>query len=171
MSGGRGRGASAQRVRTTSRGGSSWRRGGSVGHGLHLELERNVEAPGIARAATTAACQDAGIDQSACFTVVLLVSEIVTNAVLHSEGPSDSKIGLSISVGEELVRVTVTDAGEGFTPRPRDPASREGGGYGLYLLEKSASRWGVSALDGTCVWFEVGLPTDRGSTGPRPPRR
>jgi anti-sigma regulatory factor (Ser/Thr protein kinase) len=162
MIGGRGRGASAQRVGATSRGGSSWRRGGHTGHGLrghslHLELERNVEAPGIARAAATGACQEAGIDHSSCFTVVLLVSEVVTNAVLHSEGPSDSKIGLSIWAGEDLVRVTVTDAGEGFTPTPRDPASREGGGYGLYLLEKSASRWGVSALDGTCVWFEVAL--------------
>lgn len=123
-----------------------------------MDIERNVEAPAIARAAATGLCEEAGVDPSSCFTVVLLVSETVTNAVLHSAGPTQSSIGLSMTVAENLVRVTVTDAGEGFTPRPRDPASREGGGYGLYLLEKSASRWGVSALDGTCVWFEVGLP-------------
>jgi len=158
MIGSSSRGA-AQRARPPlGGGGGSWRRTRSTGRHLQLELERNVEAPGIARAATTGLCQGAGIDQSSCFTVVLLVSEVVTNAVLHCEGPADSPIGLSITVGEDVVRVTVTDAGEGFTPRPRDPASREGGGYGLYLLEKSASRWGVSALDGTCVWFEVALP-------------
>jgi len=161
MIGGSGRGA-AQRARPPAgRGRGSWRRTGTTsraaGPHLQLELERNIEAPGIARAAATGLCQDAGIDQSSCFTVVLLVSEVVTNAVLHSEGPVDSPIGLHISVGEDVVRVTVTDAGEGFTPVPRDPESREGGGYGLYLLEKSASRWGVSALDGTCVWFEVAL--------------
>lgn len=159
MIGGQNRGA-ARRVRRPA-GGGSWRRTRPSGPHLQLAIERNVEAPGIARAATTALFQETAIDQSSCFTVVLLVSEVVTNAVLHSEGPADSPIGLNISVGENAVRVTVTDAGEGFTPRPRDPASREGGGYGLYLLEKSASRWGVSALDGTCVWFEVELPARR----------
>lgn len=157
MIGGSGRGA-AQRARPPAGGGGgSWRRTRAGGPRLQLELERNVDAPGIARAAATVICQEAGIDQSSCFTVALLVSEVVTNAVLHSEGPADSPVGLHISVGENVVRVTVTDGGEGFTPVPRDPASRGGGGYGLYLLEKSASRWGVSALDGTCVWFEVAL--------------
>jgi anti-sigma regulatory factor (Ser/Thr protein kinase) len=157
--GGSGRGA-AQRARPPvggSGGGGSWRRTRTTGPRLQLEIERNVEAPGIARAAATGLCQEAGIDQSSCFTVVLLVSEVVTNAVLNSEGPGDSPVGQPISVGEDAVRVTVTDAREGYTPLPRDPASREGGGYGLYLLEKSARRWGVSALDGTCVWFEVAL--------------
>jgi anti-sigma regulatory factor (Ser/Thr protein kinase) len=157
MIGGHGRGT-AQRVRPPVGGGGSWRRSRTAGPHLQLEIERNVEAPGIARAAATGLCQEAGIDQSSCFTVVLLVSEVVTNAVLHSAGPTDASVGLNITVGEDVVRVTVTDAGEGFTPKPRDPASRGGGGYGLYLLEKSASRWGVSALDGTCVWFEVALP-------------
>jgi anti-sigma regulatory factor (Ser/Thr protein kinase) len=159
MMGGHSRGA-AQRVRPPL-GGSSWRRPRPAGRHLQLAIERNVEAPGIARAAAAGLCQQARIDQSSCFTVVLLVSEVVTNAVLHSEAPVDAPIGLSISVGQDTVRVTVTDAGEGFTPRPRDPASREGGGYGLYLLEKSASRWGVSALDGTCVWLEVALAKTR----------
>lgn len=150
------RARSAQGARSTGGGRGSWRHTRHSGRHLQMEIERNVDAPGIARAAATGLCQEAGIDQSSCFTVVLLVSEVVTNAVLHSAGPTESSIGLSITVGEDVVRVTVTDAGKGFTPKPRDPASREGGGYGLYLLEKSASRWGVSALDGTCVWFEVG---------------
>lgn len=110
--------------------------------------------------AATRLCQEAGVERSSCFTVVLLVSEIVTNAVLHSRGPADSTVGLSITVTKSVVRVTVIDAGEGFVPKPRDPTSGQGGGYGLYLLEKSASRWGVSTLDGTCVWFEVALPSD-----------
>lgn len=125
---------------------------------MQLEIARDVEAPGIARAAATGLCQQAGVDRASCFTVVLLVSEVVTNAVLHSKASTDSTIALSITVGDEVVRVTVTDAGVGFTPKPRDPASHGGGGYGLYLVEKSASRWGVSALEGTCVWFEVTLP-------------
>ena len=53
-----------------------------------------------------------------------------------------------------LIRVEVTDQGSGFTPRPRDPA-QVGGGFGLYLLEKEASGWGVVQRDGTMVWLEV----------------
>jgi hypothetical protein len=52
--------------------------------------------------------------------------------------------------------VSVTDAGEGFVPSRRDPARVEGG-YGLYLLEKAASRWGVDAGSPTTVWFELAL--------------
>lgn len=123
---------------------------------LQLELERDVEAPAIARAAVTGICEGAAIEQSACFTIVLLVSELVTNAVLHSEAPCEAPIGLTLALAEDVVRVTVTDKGHGFTPMPRDPSSRQGG-YGLYLLEKSATRWGVYSLGETCVWFELAL--------------
>lgn len=124
---------------------------------LQLELERDVEAPAIARAAVTGVCEDAAVDQSACGTIVLLVSELVTNALLHSEAPREAPVTLTLTLSEHAVRVTVTDKGHGFTPKPRDPSSRKGGGYGLYLLEKSATRWGVNSLGGTCVWFELNL--------------
>ncbi len=39
-------------------------------------------------------------------------------------------------------------------PRPRDPGSTRDG-YGLYLLEKVATRWGVDSAGDTKVWFEL----------------
>jgi anti-sigma regulatory factor (Ser/Thr protein kinase) len=124
---------------------------------LRLALPRNVEAPGIARTAVSELCSEHGLDGSLRQNLVLLVSEVVSNAVLHSAGPHDSAIELTAAVGEEAVRVTVTDAGEGFTPGERDPM-RLDGGYGLYLVDKAATRWGVDPQGPTSVWFEMAFP-------------
>jgi anti-sigma regulatory factor (Ser/Thr protein kinase) len=123
---------------------------------LELALERNVQAPAIARAAITGLCNDLRLDGSIRQTLLLLVSEVVSNAVLHSSGPADAGITLTAKVMQESVQVAVTDAGEGFMPAERDP-TRIDGGYGLYLLEKAASRWGVDDSRPTRVWFEVPL--------------
>jgi anti-sigma regulatory factor (Ser/Thr protein kinase) len=84
----------------------------------------------------------------------LLVSEIVSNAVLHSPAPEDTSILLTTGVTEDAIRVTVTDMGDGFVPEPRG-AETTHGGYGLYILEEAASRWGVDRIGGTRVWFEL----------------
>ncbi len=120
---------------------------------LRLELQRNVEAPAIARAALSGLCNDLDVSRSEQHTLVLLVSEVVSNAVQHSPGPADASVLLAATVGEETVHVAVTDSGRGFTPSRHDP--RAEGGYGLYLLDKAASRWGVDQVDGTRVWFEL----------------
>jgi serine/threonine-protein kinase RsbW len=121
---------------------------------LRLQLERNVRAPAIARSAVGEQLLAMGIAGSFAQTVVLLVSEVVSNAVRHSGGPADATITLEASITEDVVRIAVTDAGEGFTPRPRDP-DRLGEGYGLYLVEKAARNWGVEHDGGTTVWFEL----------------
>jgi anti-sigma regulatory factor (Ser/Thr protein kinase) len=121
---------------------------------LELDLERNVGAPAIARAAISACLLELGIDGSLGQTTVLLVSEVVSNAVRHSSAPPDVPIAMAAAVTEGSVRIAVSDGGEGFIPRPRDP-ERLGGGYGLYLVDKAATRWGVESAGGTTVWFEL----------------
>jgi anti-sigma regulatory factor (Ser/Thr protein kinase) len=123
---------------------------------LELALERNVQAPAIARAAISGLCEDLRLDGLLRQTLVLLISEVVSNAVLHSSGPAEAPITVVASVTAEAFHVTVTDAGGGFVPSERDPARVEGG-YGLYLLEKAASRWGVQESSPTTVWFELAL--------------
>jgi anti-sigma regulatory factor (Ser/Thr protein kinase) len=121
---------------------------------LELELKRDVHAPSIARAAASGRCDGLELSPSVCQTLVLLVSEVVSNAVLHSNAPRDLPIVLTTTVSEDVIRVTVTDTGDGFTPKPRNPEARWGG-YGLYILEKAARRWGVDRVGGTRVWFEL----------------
>lgn len=121
---------------------------------LELELKRDRQAPSVARAAASGRCDGLELGTSLCETLALLVSEVVSNAVLHSSAPPDTPIVLTTSVTEDTVRVTVTDTGDGFVPRPRKPEMTQGG-YGLYILEKTVRRWGVDRVGGTRVWFEL----------------
>lgn len=122
---------------------------------LRIGLERNPEAPAVARAAVAGLFKEREIHPGALDTLRLLVSELVSNAVLHSDAPSSSHIELCVHLlGESAVRVEVIDEGRGFTPTPLDDTPY-GGGYGLYLVEKQATHWGVDRRDGTRVWFEL----------------
>ena len=86
----------------------------------------------------------------------LLVSELVTNSVRHVTG-SKHPVELAVRIGARTIRVEVRDGGAGFQP-PRKPQPRGAeGGFGLFLVERMASRWGVDTRDGTRVWFELDL--------------
>jgi anti-sigma regulatory factor (Ser/Thr protein kinase) len=132
----------------------TWAEETGASRALELALQRNNAAPAIARAAVTGWCDDLDLSGSLCHTLVLLVSEVVTNAVLHSRGPDSAPVILTATVTDDSLHLTVTDAGHGFNPRPRDPAGGDDG-YGLYLLDKAADRWGVDTVGGTRVWFEL----------------
>jgi anti-sigma regulatory factor (Ser/Thr protein kinase) len=121
---------------------------------VELTLERNVHAPARARAAVATHSEQLDLDGSLEQSLVLLVSEVVSNAVRHSAADPHQPIELLATFGERKIRVIVTDAGDGFEPRPRDPA-RTHDGYGLYLLEKVAAGWGVESRGDTKVWFEL----------------
>ena len=121
---------------------------------LELVLDRTVQAPALARYAVTERCEQLGVDGSLAQSLILLVSEVVSNAVRHSPADPDEPVGLDATFGQGSIRVTVTDGGEGFTPLPRDPESARDG-YGLYLLEKVAESWGVESCGDTKVWFEL----------------
>jgi anti-sigma regulatory factor (Ser/Thr protein kinase) len=123
---------------------------------LQIELGRNVQAPSAARAAVLEGDPSLKLSSPLRNQLELLVSELVSNAVRHSRGPVEEPIVLTATVCEGIVRVAVIDAGEGFDPGARRrPAVT--GGYGLFLVEQIASRWGVDGVGGTRVWFE--LPT------------
>jgi anti-sigma regulatory factor (Ser/Thr protein kinase) len=135
------------------------RRGLETGPALRLELDRDLHAPAAARAAVSKWCADLGGGAPRRETLLLLVSELVTNAVLHSQGPADAPIRVIARVEDERVRVEVTDAGTRFTGAshelPRPGAGTTIGGYGLYVVDQAASRWGVERACGTRVWFEI----------------
>ncbi len=121
---------------------------------LSLQLARSVEAPAIARAAASGLCENLEISPSLRNTCVLLVSEVVSNAVLHSSAPRDAPILLTAAAAEDSVRIAVTDAGDPFTHQVAEPAT-PCGGYGLYLVDRTARRWGIDRVGGTSVWFEL----------------
>jgi anti-sigma regulatory factor (Ser/Thr protein kinase) len=123
---------------------------------LELELEQNREAPSLARAAIAGFSENRDLDAATLATLTLLVSEVVTNAVIHPDVEPPGGIRLSARIAKGQIRVEVTDEGSGFTPQPRDPAKSDRG-YGLFLLEHQASAWGVERQAGNTVWFELSV--------------
>jgi anti-sigma regulatory factor (Ser/Thr protein kinase) len=121
---------------------------------LEIDLEASREAPRVARSAVAGFSETLALEPVTLATLLLLVSELVTNSVVHPDTPS--KIRLRARVRADRIRVEVTDAGSGFTPRPRD-RSRLDGGYGLHLVASQAGDWGVTREGGTTVWFELAI--------------
>jgi anti-sigma regulatory factor (Ser/Thr protein kinase) len=123
---------------------------------LKLVLQQNRQAPARARAAVAAFCDEHGVDEETLQALRLLVSELVTNAVVHADVDPSANVELFARLEPELVRIEVLDQGSGFVPRPAPadhmPASS---GYGLFLLERQADRWGVDRTTGSRVWFEL----------------
>ena len=92
-------------------------------------------------------------------TVALLVSELVTNAVIHA----GSAVEVAVSLTPDVVRVDVFDD-DTTPPAPRDAADTDTSGRGMAILDAYASSWGVDTNDaGKSVWFEVPRPDRRAS--------
>jgi anti-sigma regulatory factor (Ser/Thr protein kinase) len=93
-------------------------------------------------------------------SVLLLTSELVTNATRHSGSPLGAGIDILVDLEQATVRVAVRDEGKGFAPdQPLVPSDE--GGWGLHLVRTLASRWGLKKLGTkTEVWFEIqpGVP-------------
>jgi anti-sigma regulatory factor (Ser/Thr protein kinase) len=81
----------------------------------------------------------------------LLVSELVTNAVLHAR----SATRVTIERDDTRVRISVCDDSPA-RPRLRDYGPDAVTGRGLVIVDRLARRWGVDPSDaGKCVWFEI----------------
>ncbi|HEX2127121.1 MAG TPA: ATP-binding protein [Thermoleophilaceae bacterium] len=87
--------------------------------------------------------------------VRLLVSELVTNAVRHANLDHDDVIDLVVELSGHRLRVEVHDPGGGFLPSAPSPDPARPSGWGLYLVDELADRWGVDSDDKTLVWFEL----------------
>lgn len=101
-------------------------------------------------------------DREVLDSATLLVSEVVTNSFLHAGLDRDDLIHLRAELSATRLRVTVCDEGEGFDLRnARDHGDGDGdgdvGGWGLYLVDQLAHRWGIARNARTCVWFEVAV--------------
>lgn len=127
---------------------------------MSTATEREFELAGGPYAATAARLAldnlDAELDPVLAQDLRLLVTEAVKNSVQHAGvGPEDS-IGLKVAVHADVIRIEVNDDGPGFEPDASRPSEDEVTGWGLFLIDQLAERWGVVRDGGTTVWFEVG---------------
>ncbi|MFD5794240.1 SpoIIE family protein phosphatase [Streptomyces diastatochromogenes] len=85
--------------------------------------------------------------------VELIVSELVTNAIHHGDGPSRLRL-----IQHQVLTCEVSDSHTGH-PRPRHPRNLDENGRGLYLVAQLSRRWGSRSVgDGKVVWAEQELP-------------
>lgn len=98
-----------------------------------------------------------GDQRAAAEDVLLVVSELVTNACLHADGPEELRVGS----GSEVLRLEIVDQGSG-SPSPRTPhrAGRPGG-HGMFIVQRLCLDWGVVRNPeglGKTVWAELAAP-------------
>jgi anti-sigma regulatory factor (Ser/Thr protein kinase) len=120
-------------------------------NGLTMSLGRGPEAAAEARRAIGKLRAD--LDPPLMETLRLLVTELVTNSVRHTAADS---VTLRVAVGKAAVLTEVADTGPGFDPQCVEQAGDDNTGWGLFLVERLASSWGVKQ-DGPSkrVWFEL----------------
>lgn len=128
-----------------------------------IEAELSSIAP--ARRWARERFDEAGLQPEVRDLLVLLVSEVVTNAVEHAAPP----LLLRIDVTDEATRVEVQDRARDL-PILKDPDPTELGGRGVKFVNDLATRWGTeppAEPDGLkTVWFEVAHPDDDGARSP-----
>jgi transcriptional regulator with XRE-family HTH domain/anti-sigma regulatory factor (Ser/Thr protein kinase) len=121
---------------------------------LRKSFPADVLAPRHAR--TAMAAVGVGLPEADLEIARVLISELVTNSVIHGSTGEGSTVGVFIGVGRDRLRVEVSDESQ---TKARPPTPTPEGGYGLALVAELASRWGAGRENGVNVtWFELDLP-------------
>lgn len=119
--------------------------------GLRMRLGSGPEAAAEARRAIMRLRAD--LDPPLLETIRLLVTELVTNSVRHTEANS---VTLRVAIGRTAVLTEVTDDGPGFDPEAIEDTGSDDTGWGLFLVQRLAHTWGVTQDGGSKrVWFEL----------------
>lgn len=156
-------------MRVGAKAGKLWGRGRPVPREPSAEEGAAVDAPGITRSVRRADLKAVGevrkdlrelmrhrCRAEAAAVAELLITELVTNALVHTDHGAE----VSATIAADRLRVEVRDYAA-RRPRPHVPSADDGThGRGLVLVQALADAWGVDALGvalggGKVVWFEL----------------
>jgi anti-sigma regulatory factor (Ser/Thr protein kinase) len=125
-----------------------------------LHLNPALRAPRAARAFVAETLTAWNVQADEVEAARLVVSELVTNAVLHA--PESPTISVGLRLTDRAVRVLVTDGGldEPEHRAQPDPGTAEAG-RGVWLVDAFADRWGTETdgREGKTVWCELRADT------------
>ena len=127
-----------------------------------LQLVPALRAPRAARTFVAETLTAWDVQADGVEAVKLVVSELVTNAVLHA--PDSPTISVGLRLTDDVVRVLVTDGGlhEPERQAPPDPWTAETG-RGVWLVDAFTEQWATEThgRNGKTVWCELraGAPT------------
>lgn len=127
---------------------------GRSSDGFAFVLHGDYEAASEARRLLLT--RDGTVPASVRDDVLLLMTELVSNAVRHADTAADRPVRVELLRRRGSLRVEVVDPGTDSIPVRGQPAPDGSGGWGLFLVDRIADRWGVRRrASGTCVWFEI----------------
>ena len=122
-----------------------------LGRDAQIKVEMTPDGPRAARAFLSDALL-AWDQEGHADTAALLVSELVTNAIVHGR----SAVQLRVAMLDSTIRVEVNDTSvQSPCLAPSSPS--EPGNYGLPLVDSLADQWGYEVIpgQGKRVWFEL----------------
>jgi anti-sigma regulatory factor (Ser/Thr protein kinase) len=129
---------------------------------VRWRVPRQTGASGRARKAVRTTLTGWGWDEDRVAAVVLVASELLTNAQLHTDGD----VALALRRTRHGVRLSVTDT-DPRMPTRRDTGPEHEGGFGLHILDTTTTDWGARAhRTGKTVWADIDAL--RPDTGRRP---
>lgn len=115
---------------------------------------RVPQAVGHARRFTRRTLRSWNVPADAQDAVLLIVSELVTNALVHTDG----RVRLDLTLVNHRLRVAVADASPRTPVKPTSIGWEATGGRGILLVEAMSAAWGaVPVSGGKQVWSEVTL--------------
>ena len=120
-----------------------------------IELQLDMEPASVAVARQSLGKLSGQVSFERLELLRLLVSELVTNSVLHVRPEAGGRIGVRVQTSPWVVRVEVRDSGTDFEPPDPVPGDDLSSGWGLYLIDTLSDRWGTYRNTSTCVWFEI----------------
>ncbi len=123
----------------------------------------------VARGRFRAELRSAGIVAAPAADAALVMSELLSNAILHARPLPDSLVRVAWELSPPSLEVRVSDGGSMTRPHAAQPSLSAIGGRGLSIVEQLCSSWGVRADErGTTVWAVLPAPCAAGRGGPGP---
>jgi anti-sigma regulatory factor (Ser/Thr protein kinase) len=118
----------------------------------------------VARRALSAELRAAGIFDSAVRDAVLVVSELLSNAILHAHPLPGDRLQVAWAVNGSAVEIAVSDGGSATRPHAIKASVSALGGRGLGIVGHLCRKWGVRADEGgLTVWAVLSAPACDGS--------
>jgi anti-sigma regulatory factor (Ser/Thr protein kinase) len=119
---------------------------------LELQLPHTTQSVRRARRTIAAFLDPSEVPLPIVDDLLLLVSELVTNAVVHAGSPAVVRLDADV----ERIKVAVADQDADRAPTVVDPDEQSSSGRGVLLVDRLAARWGVEPqCEGKVVWFEL----------------
>ncbi len=120
----------------------------------------------LARQALSDELRAAGVFDGAVRDAVLVISELLSNAILHAYPLPGERLQVAWAMDGTSVEVAVSDGGGATIPHAGHPSPSSVSGRGLSIVEHLCQTWGVRADEiGLTVWAVLAAPRHNGSGG------